>query len=188
MDNSYINRQNAMPSSRFLCTPYLAQSPIKRGFDVVVSSLLIVVSFPLLLISALVLKSQGQVFDRLSVVGQGGRSVELISFSTSSQGWLSRWLKRSSFDQLPNLFNVLWGDLSLVGPRPLQVSDLNAAPHVSMGYLKVRPGLTGLWLLSDPSAQEFRKSKLDRLYMATGSFLVHARILMRSSLRLLGRA
>jgi len=188
MDNSHISRHDAVSPAQFLCTPYLFESPIKRGFDVAVSSLLIVLSLPLLLILTLVLKSQGRVLDRLSVVGQGGRSMVLISFSTSSQGLFAAWLKRSGSDRLPNLFNVLWGDLSLVGPKPLQVSDLNSAPHVRMGYFKVRPGLTGLWLLSDPSEQSFRKSKLDRLYMATGSFLVDARILMLSSLRLFGRA
>ena len=61
---------------------------------------------------------------------------------------LGHFLRESSIDELPQLVNVLRGDMSLVGPRPVIVEELEKYGHAKEAYLSVRPGLTGLWQVS----------------------------------------
>jgi len=82
-------------------------------------------------------------------------------------GW---FLRRHSLDELPQLLNVLWGEMSLVGPRPLQLRDsdrlLAINPEAYMRRLQVLPGLTGLWQVSGRSEVDYeRMVKLDLKYV-----------------------
>jgi lipopolysaccharide/colanic/teichoic acid biosynthesis glycosyltransferase len=99
-------------------------------------------------------------------------------------------LRRSSLDELPQLFNVLRGDMSIVGPRPAIEYELE---HYQAGHyarFEVRPGLTGLWQVSGRSRLGFTEMlALDAEYARRSSLLLDARILARTPLEILrGRA
>lgn len=84
--------------------------------------------------------------------------------------WLGRFLRRSSFDELPQLFNVLTGDMSLVGPRPIMPDQAELYPGTA--YVCLRPGITGPWQVSGRNAVSFaERAGYDRYYLARQSLL-----------------
>lgn len=95
---------------------------------------------------------------------------------------IGRFLRRSSLDELPQLFNVLEGTMSLVGPRPLLLSDLDLMPmRGQMRRFSVRPGITGLWQVSGRSAtSEEERMRLDREYINDWSLFLDLEILVRT--------
>jgi undecaprenyl-phosphate galactose phosphotransferase len=96
---------------------------------------------------------------------------------------VGRLLRATSFDELPQLFNVLLGDMSLVGPRPVVQAELDAffGRRGAAAYLSVRPGLTGLWQVSGRSDVDYpRRVALDMTYVRDASFLLDAQILLRT--------
>ena len=96
--------------------------------------------------------------------------------------WIGRFLRATSLDELPQLINVLRGDMSLVGPRPVVAAELAAhygaaAEH----YLSVRPGITGLWQVSGRSDTSYaQRVALDVRYATNPSLLEDVRILLRT--------
>ncbi|WP_108651567.1 sugar transferase [Dongshaea marina] len=137
---------------------------IKRTFDLIVSSLLILLSSPVLLLAALLIRrdSGGPALFRQQRVGLDGRPFEMLKFRSMvvdaerRGGYatqtddpritkLGRVLRRTSIDELPQLFNVLRGEMSLVGPRP-NVPEQKAEYSEEQWRLRhrVRPGITGL--------------------------------------------
>jgi lipopolysaccharide/colanic/teichoic acid biosynthesis glycosyltransferase len=135
-----------------------------RVFDIAVATIALIVSSPVLLIAAIAigLGSRGPVFYRQRRVGLHGREFELLKLRTMVQGSdpvgvgtavarddprvtrAGRLLRRTSLDELPNLVNVLRGEMAIVGPRPTipaQVRDYTPRQHRRHA---VRPGLTGL--------------------------------------------
>jgi Undecaprenyl-phosphate glucose phosphotransferase len=137
----------------------------KRFFDVSLSTAALLALLPLMLITALLIKidSRGPVFFRQKRNGFNGRAFDIFKFRTmhvSEDGPvivqatrndprvtnLGRWLRRSSIDELPQLFNVIWGDMSLVGPRPHATSHNSEYEQLIANYAfrhHVKPGLTG---------------------------------------------
>ncbi len=146
----------------------------KRGLDVVVAALGLVLLSPLWAYIAWRIRrdSPGPVLYRQVRVGQGGRLFRIVKFRTmvpdADRNWrapessrdlsqfyfqdeddaritsVGRWLRRTSLDELPNLWNVLVGEMSLVGPRP-EVPEIVALYDETMKErLRVKPGLTGL--------------------------------------------
>jgi lipopolysaccharide/colanic/teichoic acid biosynthesis glycosyltransferase len=97
--------------------------------------------------------------------------------------WVGRFLRATSLDELPQLFNVLFGDMSLVGPRPVVRAELNRfyGAEGRTAYLSVRPGLTGLWQVSGRSDVGYaQRVALDTEYVRSASLLLDAQILMRT--------
>jgi lipopolysaccharide/colanic/teichoic acid biosynthesis glycosyltransferase len=136
---------------------------IKRSFDIIVSFLGLVVLTPLLLLLAVVIKldSPGPIFFRQERIGKGFRPFFIFKFRTmlqdlSDQGRLitvgddpritrvGRFLRKSKFDELPQLINVLKGDMSLVGPRPEVRRYVELFQKDYEQILKIRPGITDL--------------------------------------------
>ena len=142
----------------------------KRIVDVVAAGGLLVVLLPLfaLLVLGVVLTSRGPAFYTQRRVGLGGRQFRMCKFRSMythactvqpvvKDGALvkakvdprvtrlGRLLRRTSLDELPQLWNVLRGDMSIIGPRPLPENMLTAAPHLLAERATVRPGITGLW-------------------------------------------
>ena len=151
---------------------------VKRGFDLVVSSFVIVIGLPLWLVLATAIKatSRGPVFFRDNRIGLGEREFGMMKFRTmyadaqarqaaleaanEASGPLfkikndprvtpvGRFLRRFSIDELPQVLNVLWGEMSLVGPRPLPIRDYEQLEPWHRKRYSVLPGMTGLWQVS----------------------------------------
>ena len=147
--------------------PPLAYMTFKRGFDVMLSALLILLTLPMWMLVALMIRldSQGPVFFRQERIGQSGRRFVMLKFrsmyatapkyerspeSDTDQRItrVGKFLRKTSLDELPQLLNVLNGDMSLVGPRPEMPYVTDAYTPVERRRLTVPQGLTGLWQLS----------------------------------------
>jgi exopolysaccharide biosynthesis polyprenyl glycosylphosphotransferase len=128
------------------------------------------------------------------------RLVDLRSHNENSDGLLfkikddpritpvGRWLRRFSLDELPQLFNVVKGDMSLVGPRPPLKSEVRQYPNDVRRRLLVKPGLTGLWQVSGRSELSWDESvRLDLHYVENWSLALDAHILWRTAFAVLGR-
>jgi lipopolysaccharide/colanic/teichoic acid biosynthesis glycosyltransferase len=106
---------------------------------------------------------------------------------------LGYWLRKLHLDELPQLFNVIRGEMSLIGPRPERPEFVTLLSEEIPGYaarLLVRPGVTGLAQINLPADRDLndvrRKIVLDHEYIETGSLLLDARILCCTLLRMLG--
>ncbi len=135
---------------------------MKRALDVAACALLLLLLWPVLLIviAAIRLESRGPAIFRQSRVGKDGRAFTCYKFRTMFTGTgnlpthqvsasaitpLGDYLRRFKIDELPQLFNVLAGDMSLVGPRPCLPSQLELIEaRRRLGVLDVPPGITGL--------------------------------------------
>lgn len=90
-------------------------------------------------------------------------------------------LRKSSLDELPQLFNILRGDMSCVGPRPVTAEELSRYKNSARHYLRVRPGLTGLWQVSGRSNAAYAyRVALDRTYVANWAMWLDIKILMKT--------
>ncbi|TFZ02442.1 sugar transferase [Ramlibacter henchirensis] len=180
---------------------------MKRLFDVVVALFALVLLSPLLLGAALaiVLESGRPVLFRQQRVGLGGRTFEMLKFRSmvtdaaargphfTSDGdpritRVGRFLRRSSIDELPQLFNVLRGDMSLVGPRPdLPVQARDYRPEDWALRCSVRPGLTGLAQATLRSqATPEQRLAADLAYVQRATLAADLRILLLTLRRLGG--
>ena len=163
---------------------------LKRSLDIVLSSLMIVVTLPVsLLISATIkLEDRGPVFFRQQRWGRGGKTFEVLKFRTmkidSGEEMAreedervtrpGRFLRTMGLDELPQVLNILKGEMSFVGPRPLAIDERlhggDQARYEDLpGFdarLSVRPGLTSLATIYIPKDSEpRRKFKYDTLYV-----------------------
>jgi exopolysaccharide biosynthesis polyprenyl glycosylphosphotransferase len=184
---------------------------LKRGFDLVVASAMIVVGLPLWLAvaGAIKLTSRGPVFYRDRRVGLGEQEFGMLKFRTmyvdapeqqaeleaanEAEGALFKiredprvtgvggFLRRFSLDEIPNVWNVLRGEMSLVGPRPLPIRDYELLePWHRKRYL-VLPGMTGLWQISGRSNLSFDDLvRLDFYYLDNWSIWLDISILAKT--------
>jgi lipopolysaccharide/colanic/teichoic acid biosynthesis glycosyltransferase len=98
-----------------------------------------------------------------------------------------RWLRRYSIDELPQLFNVLRGEMSLVGPRPPLPAEVARYAEDTVRRLRVRPGMTGLWQVSGRSDLAFDEAiRLDLYYVDNWSMLQDLTILARTLFAVVG--
>jgi lipopolysaccharide/colanic/teichoic acid biosynthesis glycosyltransferase len=94
---------------------------------------------------------------------------------------IGSFLRRSSLDELPQLLNVLRGEMNLVGPRPITVAELARYGRVRWHYLSVRPGITGLWQVSGRNNTTYeQRVALDRRYVEQRSLWLDLGILLRT--------
>ena len=180
-----VSRNNlARPFGRF----------VKASFDQVVAVLLVMLQAPLLLmISALVRSDGGPVFDRHRRIGAGGRAFHCLRFRTTQ--WavtrkpdndarvtpLGRFLRRSRLDDLPLLFNVLRGEMSLVGPRPIVHSEIARYRDAIEYYYEAKPGLTGLSQVSGCSDASYEHQvRLDVWYVRNWTLWHDITILLKT--------
>jgi exopolysaccharide production protein ExoY len=98
------------------------------------------------------------------------------------------WLRRCSLDELPQLLNVLRGDMALVGPRPITVAELRRYGTARWNYLSVLPGMTGLWQVSGRNGIGYeQRVELDRLYVTSRSAWLDIKILLRTPIVVITR-
>jgi len=146
-------------------SPPLAAALCKRALDLVGAALLLALLAPLFAALALLieLESAGPVLYRCRRVGRGGRSFEMLKFRkmredaggpplTSARDErftrVGAFLARTKLDELPQLWNVLWGEMSLVGPRPEEPAFVAERAAAFAPVLAVKPGMTGLCQLA----------------------------------------
>ena len=192
--------------------PVLSRSSrfLKRGMDLVVSSLLLSLTAPAMALIALAIKldSKGPFFFLQYRVVKDGRRFRLLKFRTMAHDaeqraeelrhlskdpdWLhldhdprvtrvGRFLRTTSLDELPELFNVLKGEMSLVGPRPLIESEDRRIAGWARSRLHLTPGVTGLWQVLGRTNIPFEEMiKLDYLYVMNWSLWNDVRLMLRT--------
>jgi exopolysaccharide production protein ExoY len=95
--------------------------------------------------------------------------------------WLGQILRKSSLDELPQLFNILRGDMSCIGPRPVISDELERYGPYADDYVKAKPGLTGMWQVNGRSATSYAyRIKCDRYYVRRWSLFLDLQILVRT--------
>jgi Undecaprenyl-phosphate galactose phosphotransferase WbaP len=191
---------------------------IKRTSDLIMASLLLLFTLPLLLTCAIAVKlasPSGPVFYRQQRIGRDGGPFSILKLRSmvpdadtrlmeylnsnpeAREEWrryvklkndprliplVGKWLRKSSIDELPQLINVLRGDMSLIGPRPFNQNDV---PHYAPQFLElrhsVRPGLTGLWQVEarNDASHDIRE-QLDTYYIRNWSLWLDFWILLRT--------
>ncbi len=101
---------------------------------------------------------------------------------------IGRFLRRWSLDEVPQIFNVLRGDMSLIGPRPIVKAETQCYKHLLTFYLAATPGLSGLWQVSGRSDLDFaERARLDATYVKDWSLTSDLKILLRTLPAVLGR-
>jgi lipopolysaccharide/colanic/teichoic acid biosynthesis glycosyltransferase len=194
---------------------------IKRSFDVMVATIALVIVAPLLALAALMVKlsSRGPVFYRGTRVGLNGKLFPMLKFRTmvvdaESLGGsataaddpritrFGKFLRRYKLDELPQFFNVLLGDMSLVGPRPEVQKYVNLYSREEKAILTVRPGITdwaSIWNSNEAAVLEgsrdpertyeelLRPTKLalQILYVRDHSFFVDLKIMFHTAVKLI---
>jgi undecaprenyl-phosphate galactose phosphotransferase len=99
-------------------------------------------------------------------------------------GFLRRW----SLDEVPQVFNILRGDMSLIGPRPIVKAETYCYAHLVSFYLAAKPGLSGLWQVSGRSDLDYaERAKLDATYVQNWSLTSDLKILLRTVPAVLSR-
>ena len=184
---------------------------LKRFTDVLLSAIALVVLSPLFLLIAVVIRidSRGPVFYRRRVIGAGGGTFVALKFRSMVENAhemmcatpalldeyqrtlkiaddsrvtrAGRILRMTSFDELPQLINVLWGEMSLVGPRMLGDIELARYGEYQEQALSIRPGITGLWQVNGRHETTFEERvRLDMQYVDDWSFWLDVKILLRT--------
>ncbi|HEQ2083655.1 undecaprenyl phosphate N,N'-diacetylbacillosamine 1-phosphate transferase [Campylobacter coli] len=178
---------------------------IKRIFDFVLALFLLVLFSPLILITALLLKiTQGSVIFTQNRPGLNEKIFKIYKFKTMSderdeKGELlsdelrlkafGKIVRSLSLDELLQLFNVLKGDMSFVGPRPLLVEYLPLYNEEQKFRHKVRPGITGWAQVNGRNAISWQKKfELDVYYVKNISFLLDLKIMFLTALKVLKRS
>ena len=186
---------------------------VKRVLDLTVASLVCLILAPLLLATILAIKvtSPGPLLHRRRVMGRGGREFDAFKFRSmrvdadrvlkaDAELWaafstnhklpndpritpVGRLIRRYSIDELPQLFNVLRGEMSLIGPRMVTAPELEKyGEHVDT-LLSVQPGMTGLWQVSGRQTTTYeRRVQLDVHYVEHWSLALDLQILLKTPL------
>jgi lipopolysaccharide/colanic/teichoic acid biosynthesis glycosyltransferase len=181
--------------------PYL-RSHRKRALDVLVGGGALALAGPLLGLAALAirLETHGHPVYRQRRVGRGGRAFELYKLRTMVSGAetmgtglavdegddritrLGAWLRRTSLDELPNLVNVLRGEMSLVGPRPTVQVQVDRYSERQRMRLDARPGITGWAQVNGRASLPWHERiELDLWYLEHASLRLDLRILVRTA-------
>ncbi len=197
--------------------PGIVASRAKRLFDLTGVLFLFLLFWPLILIAILVIRldSNGSAIYRQRRLGLRGRPFTMYKFRTMYDGaerltpWLrsfdetdgptfkmtddpritsvGRWLRRFSIDELPQLFNVLRGEMSLVGPRPPLPSEAARYEAWQRRRLMVKPGLTCIWQVSGRSEIPFERwMRMDLAYIDNWSLWLDIRLCLRTVGAVLG--
>ncbi len=183
----------------------------KRSFDLGLSFAGLLVASPLLLGIAITIRrgSPGPILFRQSRIGRNGVSFDVLKFRTmvvdaeeqlddlldDNEGAgplfkmkddprvtkLGKTLRKLSLDELPQLWNVVRGEMSLVGPRPALAAEMAGWDSELYGRLRVKPGITGMWQVSGRSEASFEEyTRLDLYYVDNWSLIVDLGILLRT--------
>ncbi len=185
---------------------------VKRLMDIVLSTLGLFTGLPFFALAAMAIKldTPGDIFFRQERVGLDGREIRMVKFRTMRQDaekdsgpvWakeeddritrVGRLLRKTRMDEIPQLFNVFRGEMSLVGPRPERpffVSQLDGAiPYYDERIISVKPGITGLAQINEGYDTSIDSVKMKLLYdHAYGASLTRFRSFLAMDLYIIGR-
>jgi len=169
----------------------------KRAFDLMIILMLVSLVWPLFLLVPIFIKifDNGPVLFKQLRVGKDGREFEFLKFRSMPVGtgdipssdvdvvrmtWIGKFIRRTNIDELPQIINVLRGDMSMIGPRPSipKQETLNNLRKEN-GSLACLPGLTGLaQVMSYDNMPESEKAKFDGYYCENLSFLLDVKIVI----------
>jgi lipopolysaccharide/colanic/teichoic acid biosynthesis glycosyltransferase len=173
----------------------------KRALDILIALPLVVLSAPVVAVLALAvrLESRGDPIYRQTRVGQGGRLFDIYKLRTMVDGAeftgaglaiaagdaritrMGALLRRTSLDELPNLWNVVRGDMSIVGPRPTLKGQVDQYTERQRGRLAVKPGITGWAQINGRASLPWpERIELDLWYVEHRSLALDLRILSRT--------
>jgi len=176
----------------------------KRTLDVFLASFALLILWPLLVTLAFAIKvfDPGPIIFRQKRIGRNGEIFQFYKFrsmpvdtgdvSSDKLGeiritWIGRFIRRTNLDELPQLWNILRGDMSIVGPRPPLVTQVElVAMRKSNGALHCRPGLTGLAQVSSFDGMTVaEKAEFDGIYASKVSFVIDISTILKTFLYLL---
>jgi len=194
---------------------------IKRFFDVVVSSICLVLLLPFFLILCILIKidSKGKVFYKHKRIGKNGKYIylykfrsmysdsaerlqELLKDDTIRKEWeenfklehdpritrVGKFLRKTSLDELPQLLNIIKGDMSIVGPRPVIDGEIEKYGMNIKRFLSVMPGLTGWWACNGRSSTSYDdRMNLELYYIQNQSLSLDFKIVCKTALSVLQR-
>ena len=182
------------------------QQLIKRVLEFIIALIGVILASPILLIVAILVKTKlgSPILFRQQRVGLNGEIIEMVKFrtmkdATDSEGnplpdeerltKFGQLLRKTSLDELPELWNVLKGDMSLVGPRPLLVEYLPLYSEEQMKRHHVRPGITGYAQVNGRNNISWtKKFELDVYYVENFSLWLDVKILFQTVAKVLGQA
>jgi undecaprenyl-phosphate galactose phosphotransferase len=195
------------------------EDKVKRLFDIVFSFLAILITLPLMVVVALLIKltDKGPVLFKQKRPGLDGKDFYLYKFRTmyvnndqilreyldknpeAREQWkkyrklkgydprvtpIGRFLRKYSLDELPQFFNVLKGDMSVVGPRPYlweEFEEYKVPKNIVQKLLSVKPGITGLWQIEARNEATFEERiKMDLKYIKERSFWLDLKIVLKT--------
>jgi sugar transferase EpsL len=163
---------------------------IKRIFDIFASLIGLIALFPLLLLAAVCIKliMKGPIFFSQQRPGLKGKVFKMYKFRTMIQKenlpdnqritWLGKFLRKTSIDELPELYNVFKGEMSLVGPRPLLTEYLSFYSAEQMKRHDVKPGITGWAQINGRNSLTWEKKfELDLWYVQNANLWLDLKII-----------
>ena len=174
---------------------------IKRIFDVIISLISLIILFPIFIISGILIKldSDGPIFFIQERVGKNGKIFKMYKFRTmiinsekvglgysvkkddSRITKVGKYLRLTGIDELPQILNVLKGEMSLVGPRPTLLYQVKKYSDWEKRRLKMRPGITSLMIISGHNKLSWsEKIKTDIYYIDNWSLWLDLKILLKT--------
>ena len=172
------------------------QKVFKRAFDLSLAAIGFVLSLPFffIIILLLLIANRGKVFFSQTRPGKGGKPFKIVKFKTMNDQkdasgnllgddvrltTVGKWVRKLSLDEIPQLLNVLKGDMSLIGPRPLLMEYIPLYNDYQMRRHEVRPGITGWAQVNGRNAISWEKKfELDVYYVYHLSFAMDVKILL----------
>ena len=200
--NINVESQEAILSRDIVIVPKIAKKAskinyinVKRIFDLVISTIGLIVLSPIFLILAIIVKldSKGPVFFAHTRYGKNGKKFKMYKFRTMYENaqdmindftpeqmkeWkenfklqddpritkVGKFLRKTSLDELPQIVNIMKGDLSIIGPRPVIEEELEKYGENKEKFLSVTPGLTGYWQANGRSSTTYEQRMEMELY------------------------
>ena len=195
--NINVESQEAILSRDIVIVPKIAKNymSVKRVFDLVISTIGLIILSPIFLILAIIVKldSKGPVFFAHTRYGKNGKKFKMYKFRTMYENaqdmindftpeqmkeWkenfklqddpritkVGKFLRKTSLDELPQIVNIMKGDLSIIGPRPVIEEELEKYGENKEKFLSVTPGLTGYWQANGRSSTTYEQRMEMELY------------------------
>ncbi|RLB10316.1 MAG: sugar transferase [Deltaproteobacteria bacterium] len=180
----------------------------KRALDILGATVGVLLSIPIFIFVPIFIKidSKGPIFFTQRRCGKDGREFKMLKFRTMVNNAehikkklylnpglpfkmredpritrIGKFLRKTSIDEIPQFFNVLKGEMSLVGPRPLAKEEIESDPYWKKERLKVKPGITGLWQIYARGSTDIEDwVKYDLLYVKNQSLWLDIKILLKT--------